>query len=305
LTNKEFLSYPNPLLSLKRVTQTSVAQLFLYIWKEIHDLIDISILTIAVEMTGYILPEMISGNTFPILFLFLLLCNIVPIYFNNHQPWTPARTRSYLSYILKVYFFATMIYVLVCIAFAYIIFTKPGSQFDTVVKQVRACAYRYKENYCGNRKTGFFIRLWRMSVERECFALAMCLRQPVFLPKIHAFLMEIWAQVLADAGILVVMVGGFVAWSLSSGRWITGTGLDSPIVNDGHTSSAAPLPSAPKATTPTLEAAFEEFQRARVTSIQRSPEDMYPRTLTRDHSLDRSSRRVLRNPLARNPVIAG
>lgn len=117
-------------------------------------------------------------------------------------------------------------------------------------------------------------------MERECFALAMCLRQPVFVLKVHAFLMEVWAQVLADGSVFAVLVGGFVALTLSSGRWTTDMGLESPIVNDVHTASTTPLPSDHKATAPSLEAAFEEAQYGiqqqtrpleRVTLIQRTP----------------------------------
>lgn len=151
-------------------------------------------------------------------------------------------------------------------------------------------------------------------MERECFALAMCLRQPVFVLKVHAFLMEVWAQVLADGSVFAVLVGGFVALTLSSGRWTTDMGLESPIVNDVHTASTTPLPSDHKATAPSLEAAFEEAQYGiqqqtrpleRVTSIQRTPEDVYPATLSQGGSLGLLPPRGRRHPLAQNPVIAG
>jgi hypothetical protein len=100
------------------------------------------------------------------------------------------------------------------------------------------------------------MRVWRMAVERECFALAMCLRQPVFVPNTHAFFLELWAQVLADASVFVGLVGGFVAWTLLSEIWTTGMDLESPIYNDGHTKSTTSLPSAPKATAQVVEADF-------------------------------------------------
>ena len=151
-------------------------------------------------------------------------------------------------------------------------------------------------------------------MERECFALAMCLRQPVLVLKIHAFLMEVWAQVLADGSVFVVLVGGFVAWTLSSGIWRTVMGLESPVVNDVHTTSNRPLSSAPKATATAVEAAFEEVQRGiqeqthpleRVASIQRSPEDVYLPTLPQGDPLGHLPPRGRRHPLARNSVIAG
>jgi hypothetical protein len=153
-----------------------------------------------------------------------------------------------------------------------------------------------------------------MSVERECFALAMCLRQPVFVLKTQAFFLELWAQVLADASVFVVLVGGFVAWTLSSEIWTTGMDLESPIYNDGHTKSTTSLPSAPKATAPVVEADFQEVQRGiqqqtrrleRVTSIQSTPEDVYLPTLTEGGALSRSPLRNWRHPRARNPVITG
>jgi hypothetical protein len=265
-------------------------------------------------MAQCIFLEMLSENALPLLFLFLLLCNIIPIYYNSHQPWTAARTRSYLNYILKVYFFATMIYVLLCATFAYITFTRPGTLFDTTVKQMKECGYRYKENECGNLKTGFFTRVWRMAVERECFALAMCLRHPVFMLKIHAFLMEVWAQILADGSLFVVLVGVFLALTLSIGEWTTSSAFNSPIANGVHSMSTTPLPSAPESTAPVVEAAFEGVQRGvqeqtrpleRVASIQRSPEDVYLPTLPQDSPLGGSRRRLRRHPLAQNPVIAG
>ena len=151
-------------------------------------------------------------------------------------------------------------------------------------------------------------------MERECFALAMCLRQPVFVLKIHAFLMEVWAQMLADGSLFVVLVGVFLALTLSSGEWTTSSAFNSPIVNGVHTTSTTPLPSAPKSTAPVVEAAFEEVQHGiqeqtrpleRVASIQRSPEDVYLPTLPQGSSLGRSPRRLRRHPLAQNPVIAG
>jgi hypothetical protein len=277
-------------------------------------LIKFSILAVAAEMAQCIFLEMLSENALPILFLFLLLCNIVPIYYNSHQPWTAARTRSYLNYILKVYFFATIIYVLLCATFAYITFTRPGTLFDTTVKQMNECGYRYKENKCGSLKTGFFTRVWRMAVERECFALAMCLRQPVFVLKIHAFLMEVWAQVLADGSLFVVLVGVFLALTLSRGEWTTFMISNSKVVNGVHTTITTPLPPAPKSTAPAVEAAFEEVQHGiqeqthpleRVTSIQRSsPEDVYLPALPQGRSLGRSPPRLRRHPLAQNHVIA-
>jgi hypothetical protein len=264
-------------------------------------------------MAQCIFLEMISENALPILFIFVLLCNIIPIYYNSHQPWTAARTRSYLNYILKIYFFATIIYILLCATFAYLTFTRPGTLFDMTVKQMKECGYRYKENECGNLKTGFFTRVWRMAVERECFALAMCLRQPVLVLKIHAFLIEVWAQMLADGSLFVVLVGMFLALTLATGEWTTSMASNSPIVNGVHTTSTTTLPSAAKSMAPVVEAAFEDVQYGiqqqtrpleRVTSIQRSPEDVYLPTLPQGSSLGRSPRRLRRHPLTQNPVIA-
>ena len=149
-------------------------------------------------------------------------------------------------------------------------------------------------------------------MERECFALAMCLRQPVLVLKIHAFLMEVWAQVLADGSLFVVLVGVFLALTLSRGEWTTFMISNSKVVNGVHTTSTTPLPPAPKSTAPAVEAAFEEVQHGiqeqthpleRVTSIQRNPDDVYLPTLAQSSSLGRLPPRHRRHPLGRNPVI--
>jgi hypothetical protein len=100
---------------------------------------------------------------------------------------------------------------------------------------------------------GYYPRTW--GVQKECFALAMCLRQPAFLLRIHAFLHELLAQVLSQGSFnsFIFLTGAYVAWGLTGGRWKNGVDSNAPI-NDVHMIGTPP----PDATTPVVEAGAPE-----------------------------------------------
>jgi hypothetical protein len=180
----------------------------------------LSILDFAVEIAAMVLLDFFCEQyAQSLLFVFLVFCHFLPIYFASQEPWTARRIRHYIKYILKIYLAATLLYVLVCIPFAALIFTNPTSMLNQTVAQKGECAYRFSENQCSLPTNSNYKRA---RVERECFALAMCLRQPVFIIKIHALLVELLAQVLSPktCNAFVGMTGGYIGWGLSNGRWM-------------------------------------------------------------------------------------
>jgi hypothetical protein len=236
-----------------QIITMSVTQIFLLIQKHIYGLTGTSILAIAAEMAGFVLLELILEYLFPMLFISLIFCHIFPIYFASHEPWTVARFRSYIKYVFKAYFAGILVYVAICVPFAYIVLRSPKSFFNRSVGDMRECAYRFEEIECTRGNNGYYPRAW--GVQKECLALAMCLRQPLFLLRIYTFLSELSAQVLSQRSFnsFIFLTGAYVAWGLTSGRWISGLDSDTPI-NDIHKTGTTIL----DATTPIVEAGAPE-----------------------------------------------
>jgi hypothetical protein len=155
------------------------------------------------------------------LVIFLIFCHIFPIYLGSHQPWTSRRIRLYFKYIFKIYLTATLVYIVICLPFAYFAFRAPKSNFNKMITQTRECAYQFKENHC---TSSCVRRSICKRLERECFALAMCLGQPLFLLSIRGFLDELLAQIMnnGSSNIFLLLTGGYVGWGLVSGRWMVG-----------------------------------------------------------------------------------
>jgi hypothetical protein len=215
-----------------------LTRVFLKTQKDFRDLTGASILVITADMAGFVLLDLFFDYGLPTLFIFLLFCHSFPIYLASYEPWTAARIRRYLNYVLKIYFVATIIYIHVCVPFAYMVFTAPNSVFNKHVEEIRECAYRFEENGCTSKNNSFIGRV--RGVERECFALAMCLRHPLFLLKIYGFLQELLSQTFSEGSFnsFVVMTGCYVAWGLGSGRWMRGVGsnLNNPNTPNSHAS---------------------------------------------------------------------
>jgi hypothetical protein len=215
-----------------------LTRIFLSTQKYFRDLTSTSILVIIAEMAGFVLLDLFFDSGLPTLFIFLLFYHSFPIYLASYEPWTAARIRRYLNYVLKIYFVAMIVYIHVCVPFAYMVFTAPNSVFNKNVEEIRECAYRFEENGCTGKNNSFIGRV--RGVERECFALAMCLRQPLFLLQIYGFLQELLAQIFGQGSFncFVVMTGCYVAWGLGSGRWMRGMGsnLNTPNTPNTHAS---------------------------------------------------------------------
>ncbi|KAH8767533.1 hypothetical protein BGZ57DRAFT_988340 [Hyaloscypha finlandica] len=212
-----------------------LTRIFLNTQNDFRDLNSTSILVIAAEMAGFVLLDLFSDYGLPTLFIFLLFYHGFPIYLASYEPRTAARIRRYLKYVLKIYFVATIVYIHVCVLFAYLVFTDASSGFNKHVEEIRECAYRFEENGCMGKTNGFIGRV--RGVERECFALAMCLRQPLFLLQIYGFLQELLAQIFSQGSFncFVVMTGCYVAWGLGSGWWIRGMGSNVNTLNTTNT----------------------------------------------------------------------
>jgi hypothetical protein len=154
------------------------------------------------------------------LIIFSVICLIIPIYFGSQQRWTGSRIWNYVRYILKIYSVATFLYIVICLAPTYTTFTAPNSKYSKFIAQIYECGYRFKQNDCATR---CIKRSNCAKLERECFALAMCLRQPLSLLRIQAFLEELLAQIMSknsSSDAFVILTGTFVVWGLLSRRWM-------------------------------------------------------------------------------------
>lgn len=176
------------------------------------------------------------------LIIFSVVCLIISIYFGSQQRWTGSRIWNYVRYILKIYSVATFLYIVICLAPTYATFAAPNSNYSKFIAQIRECGYRFKENDCA---TPCIKRSNCARLERECFALAICLRQPLSLLRIHAFLEELLVQIWSKNGssdAFVILTGTFVVWGLLSRRWMD---RDDPANNTPAVDPQAPPPPGP------------------------------------------------------------
>jgi len=212
----------------------SVTGIFLWMQRYIHKLTGTSLLAITAEMAGYFLLDYVSQYAFATILAFLLF-SVLPIHFATRESWTAARIRRCLAYIFKVYFFATLLYLVVCLPFAYSAFTAPYSRFNNSVTEMRECAYRFEESECSTKSSTIYGKV--RGVDRECFALAMCLRQPMFLLQNFFFFQELLTTFFEGHSFefFCFFTGIFVVWAMGSGWW------DVPRVED-VTAPAAPGP---------------------------------------------------------------
>jgi len=214
----------------------SVTATFLQIQRYINKLTGTSLLAITIEMAGYFFLDYLSQYAFPTILAFLLFV-VLPIHFGSHESWTVARVRRYLAYIRNLYVYAILLYILLCIPFAYITFSAPNSPYNNSVADMRECAYRFEESECTTQSSSFYGKV--RGVDRECFALAMCLRQPIFLLQIFFFFQELLTTFLSgqSSELFWFFTGTFVVWAMGSGWW------------DGPNASG-PAASAPEAAAP-------------------------------------------------------
>jgi hypothetical protein len=211
----------------------SASHIFLKIRKEFRDLPSYAITFIVLQMAGFILFDV------PSLFIFLLFCHILLIYVASYDHWTAARFRRYLKYVFKICFVGSIVYILICLPFAYRVFNAPDSVFNKHLQGIKECAFRLEENRCTSKNNNFIGRV--RGVERECFALAMCLRQPLFLLQTYGFVRELLAQIFSQRSfhIFVVWTGCYVAWGLSRGQWMHGANLIASRTSTSHVCDAS------------------------------------------------------------------
>jgi len=193
-------------------------------------------------MGSYFLLEYISQYAFLTILVFILFVAL-PIYIGSHQSWTATRIRRYLAYIFKLYFHAILLYLLVCLPFAYITFAAPNSRLNNAVTEMRECAYRFVERECETESSSFYGKF--TGVDRECFALAMCLRQPMFLLEIFYFYQELLKTLFGGQSfeLFYFMAGTFVVWAMGSGWWETvmvGNVVPTPPNNQAHPPATPP-----------------------------------------------------------------
>jgi hypothetical protein len=110
----------------------------------------------------------------------------------------------YIRWVFKVWRIATCGYLIICYLFAVIAVSAPSSRLNEILAHATECAHRLSINNCENKK------LVASSLQRECFALAMCVSQPKYLIIGHEIFLECGRQLWSSLYWFIALVSLYI-----------------------------------------------------------------------------------------------
>lgn len=140
-----------------------------------------------------------------LLFLWVVFCHVYPVYRASQRGQRGQRTRAatlagiprilasadYPFWVLSVWFTATVGYLIICFIFALLASGVPSSRVNEVRAQLTECANRFRIQRCNDPNQPGWVCSF---LERECWALAMCIASPTYLLVIQEILQEFGHQ---------------------------------------------------------------------------------------------------------------